>query len=666
MTQPTTGQMKVQLQSMLTLLAQSLYSRPDVCLRELLANAVDALHKREYAARSPMEYAREQNLKAAAAEQKLPADWTPPPARELCVKVWTDGCGVLTMEDNGCGLTADEIVEHLTNIGVSGTKLLREGVRDTELTRKLIGQFGIGFLSCFKAADKVDVITRSIRYPHGTGHKFTCQGNGTYDLKDQEFDSDFVGTRIRLHLSNKEKELRQLFEGDSLAERIRLYGDLLPFPVYDQIGKKLTYQTPPWESGGDDAAYIRHRYQWDPPLLTIPIRPGPSVLMGGVVFIPSQRGYLNRYGAVDLYVKRMLVRQECPRILPEVFTMLAGVVECPELTMVASREDVLRSGPFDKFQKELTDQVVAGLAGMRDMPDTMRRVMATYGVEFKGAMLKHAPLFDALVEHIPFQNAGQGRSTLREYMATARRREADAERERIYYSQTLVGGIARFQVNQVMKEKKLEVLEAVEDLPGQSMDRLLLEKYAKQHKLELALAEEQDDLFKEVEGKEWDDLKLVFSEVVPGVVKKRMRVIASAFDPVYLPLLIFTPKHEGLRKTVDAFEKEATKLDPKLKPLFKKLGETLAVEENTSILVLNAKNPEMTLLKDKINTGVAKDIAIELYHLALEYSGTVFREEDLDLIRSRRLSLLRLCLKGAEKLEPFLCKLRSRSVAPVG
>ena len=620
------GILTVKLDSLLSLLAKSLYSKPDVCIRELLANAVDALwHK-----------------KHLVSEGALQDD-----GRYEILVSYNQAQSCLRVEDTGAGMTREDIAQKMSVIGESGTRALREKINDPSILRQLIGQFGIGLLASFTLAKSVRVQTRPAD-GREVGSRWVCDEAGRFTV--QEMPCPNAGTVVELLIADPEK--RKVVEGESLAKSVRLYGDFLPFPIMDQYRTSLNSVTPVWEQPGATPAmfaeYIKKRFELDEPLLVFQITGSPDLNMGGLVFVPVEAYYDNRHGALDVYVRHMLARQDCPGVLPPHFRFVAGVVDCAELTPIMSREDVLRDTMFERFKQEIERQIRAELLRLRDRAQVLRNILACHGRELKAAILQDEDLFDALAEVLPFARSdSQNPTTLRDYVNSAASRGDEAERKRIYYFAGAGPGVPRYQINQVMAQKGLEVIEIADDpmVQGPNLDLNVVRKYAEKRGLEVRAAEERSDLLPTVTDENWQLIEQVFQGIAPPG-PRRFTVRTTDFDPEYLPVLVLSPKYGDLREQMGQVLERGGE-GGVLKQILDMAKARLDEEEGSLMFFLNAKNQEMKAFHDRIQEMpglLPRLVAIEFYNLAMQYSGFAYAPEQMGSVINSRLNMIRVCV----------------------
>lgn len=641
---------EVEVKQMLTLLANSLYPRPDVAIRELLANAVDALLFRQ-----------------AQLEREQPGALLP----DLAITVSYDHLRrELVVSDSGCGMTKQDIEEHVNKIGSSGTRL-REGDVPRHIARNLIGQFGIGLLACFKLGPTVRIRTRAATVPDAPGFEWEARGGEPKARMRIVNDISEPGTTVIVQVDPANQDLLY----NKLESLVRHYGDLLPFPIRDPFRRQInSFGKVPWRIGQASdkealKAYLVERAQPDlmnPPLWVIPVQ-AMTVDMQGVVYIPNDASFRNMRGAVDLYVHSMLVRKDCEGVLPPSLSFCHGVIDCPELTMIMNREDVERDSRFEEFQKCLRTQVHNGLRELVLQEKDFETVLSCFDLEIKQGILADKDLFGILADHLRFYVGQRERMSLADYCNKVPAPEDHTAKKKIYYISP--GGFpqARYQIDQLLRARNLlaiEVRPAVLQLPGGdgmavsqvNLDQEILARYADEKDLELVPAERLLDELENTRDECWKRVVEIFKAVLQDTGAK---VSATEFEPKDLPILLqqpydpeFESKMKKLQREIEEFEKVRGGEVP---DFFRKM--IAAALDNVGIggqpikVMLNTGNEIMQLYCDIINDdrfrqrdlndAKARLVALELYHLALQYSGFVATEKTIANVINNRCEMLK-------------------------
>lgn len=389
--QKQTLSFQAEVAQLLKLVTHSLYSNPEIFLRELISNASDACDKLRFEALN----------EASLLENDA----------ELKVRVSFDkAAGTLTITDNGIGLSQQEAIDNLGTIAKSGTRdFMAKLSGDQKNDAQLIGQFGVGFYSGFIVADKITVESRRAGLPAGQGVRWTSDGTGEFEVS--EIERAERGTSIILHL--KEDSLDYL-NAWKLKGIINKYSDHISLPILmpkeewkegenDQPGEMVT--TGEWETVNQAAAlwtrakkditqdqydefYRQISYDSEAPLATTHNRVEGSTEYTQLLFIPSKApmDMFNRDKAagVKLYVKRVFIMDDAQALMPTYLRFVKGVVDSSDLPLNVSRELLQESRAVKAIREGCTKRV---LGMIEDMAANDAEKFQAFYDEF-GAVLK--------------------------------------------------------------------------------------------------------------------------------------------------------------------------------------------------------------------------------------------------------------------------------------
>jgi molecular chaperone HtpG len=385
--------MRASFQGLVRVLAKSLYPEPDVFVRELLQNAHDSIQFRRLD------------------EPELPG--------EIRIDV-DESARTLSFSDNGAGMDQPEIENFLSVIGNTGTGSRAQELAARDVAVATIGQFGIGLLSAFVVAERIDVYTRkpgAARTWHWTNY-----GGEDYELVALPADAQPSGTRVAVTLAPNQTAF---LDGRRIRQIVRRYADLLPFPILLNGFGPINAVNAPWhEPGWRDpverdqtlAAFLSQRYG-DPPLLVIPLDlPHPRTL-GGLYVAARYAPGGQEGGAVDLFQGRMSIRTNDAELLPEWARFVRGVVDCPELQPTAARDNVQRDSVYHTLRERLGETIIPALLDLatRDRPRFLR-LCDWHQDALKGMAARHEAFGAAVLDYLPFATH-QGQLTLPEYLA---------------------------------------------------------------------------------------------------------------------------------------------------------------------------------------------------------------------------------------------------------
>jgi molecular chaperone HtpG len=316
------GTFQVDLRGLVDLLSRHLYRSPDVYVRELLQNAVDAVDARR-------------RLEPGVAG-----------AVEIEVVEPADGPPEVIITDNGIGLTGTELVELLATIGRSCKRGDRSAHRD------YIGQFGIGLLACFLVADEITVVTRSAKDPEARALRWQGRADGSYDITPVESALQ-AGTRV--HLRARPGAEHRLSRGHVLRLTHR-YGGLLPLPF--RLGSTVVNdELPPWELPAltmdqereNALSYARRVLDLDP-LDAIPLH--ADGVRGLAFVLPYEPSPAARQDH-RVYLRRMLLSESVDRLLPDWAFFVRCVIDVDSLRPNAARDGFAEDTRLDTVREQL-------------------------------------------------------------------------------------------------------------------------------------------------------------------------------------------------------------------------------------------------------------------------------------------------------------------------
>lgn len=360
---------QVDLSGLMRVLGEALYSTPSVAVRELVQNAHDSITRR--------------NIEC------------PEVAFEPRIIVRVDAKeGVLDVIDTGAGLTEEEIKTHLATVGRGYTRTLR----DQGKSDGLIGYFGLGFLSAFVVASRVEVRTTSYQEPTRT-LRFLSRNGETYSIT--ETDPQPVGTLVRLHLRDEHKDLAQASRVTALLDR---FGPLLHIPLEGPDGTLINGTEAPWRKGLSSIEGKRNALafaaRFDFGAEPLAVFPFESNTAKGIVWIRGGGSYATSdLRRISIFVRGMFIGDEDRELLPSWAGFAGAIVESDALKPTASRETVQRDATYDEVANDLREALVKGLAdaAAKDRA-TFRRIFLRHNEALLGAAVDDVRLFALIAD----------------------------------------------------------------------------------------------------------------------------------------------------------------------------------------------------------------------------------------------------------------------------
>jgi len=340
---------KAEVKQLLDIVINSLYTDKEIFVRELVSNASDASEKTRLAMLS-----QDKNA----------------PAGDLKIKISLDEkANTFTIEDNGAGMTEDELVQNLGTIAHSGSKAFVEALKNAASGADgsgLIGQFGVGFYSVFMVSDSVEVFTKS---EGGKGLRWSCSGDENFKIDG--FDKPERGTKIVAHLK---KECSEFSNAARIRQILEKYSAYVEFPVF--LGdEELKTREAIWlkaKSDITDEQYAEfYKFQtraYDKPLDWLHFKADAPVELNALIYVPSENperlGFGKTECSVALYCKKVLIDPSPKNLLPEWMRFARGVIDSSDIPLNISRESMQDSALVGKLGRVVLKKFLKHLAEM--------------------------------------------------------------------------------------------------------------------------------------------------------------------------------------------------------------------------------------------------------------------------------------------------------------
>jgi molecular chaperone HtpG len=383
--QRETHAFQAEINQLLSLVINSLYSHKEIFLRELVSNASDALDKLRF---------------RAITEPELLAD---DPALELRVIPDRDK-GTLTIEDTGIGMTHDELVKNLGTIAHSGSRefleaLSQRGQKDVQL----IGQFGVGFYSAYLVADRVEVVSRAPGKDQ-PAWRWASDAKGSFTVEPAERATR--GTAVTLHLKEDQKEFLEEYR---LRTLITQYSDYVGHPIKLQVKKTtgtgddaktetslevVNKASALWQRAKSEITdeqyqeFYKHlTHDWEAPLAWTHFKTDGNQQFTGLLFVPKHPPFdLNaqQQRGVRLFVKRVFIMDRCEELVPQWLRFVRGVIDSDDLPLNVSRELLQDSQVVRAIRKHVVKKSLELLEKLaKDKPEDYREFWKSFGTVVK-------------------------------------------------------------------------------------------------------------------------------------------------------------------------------------------------------------------------------------------------------------------------------------------
>ncbi len=420
-------QFKAESQKLLDMMIHSIYTHKEIFLRELISNASDALDKLYFRSLTDTDV----GLKREDFNILLTPDKT---ARTL------------TVADNGCGMTEEELEQNLGTIAKSGSGAFKQENADAKDV-EIIGQFGVGFYSAFMVSDRVEVVSRA--YGSDGAFRWVSDGVDGYTVEPAELEN--FGTVITLHIkANTENEnYDEFLEEYRLSALVKKYSDYIRYPIRMEMeesrlkeGSKDEYETvkelktlnsmvPIWRKNKSEITpeeynqfYKDKFYDYEDPLHYTHAKTEGQITYDALLYIPARAPY--DYYSKDfkkglaLYSNGVMVEEHCAELLPDYYSFVKGLVDSADLSLNISREMLQHDHQLKLIAKTIEKKIHSELKKMLDGErEKYEKFWDTFGTQIKfGVYNDYGVNKDSLKDLLMFRS-GNGKKliTLSEYIA---------------------------------------------------------------------------------------------------------------------------------------------------------------------------------------------------------------------------------------------------------
>ena len=341
---------QAEVSKLLDLVANSLYSEREIFLRELISNSADACEKLRYLALSK---------KNILGENKI---------LEIKINV-SKKRKIIEIEDNGIGMSRQDLIDNLGTIARSGTNKFIESIKSKKTNDiSAIGQFGVGFYSSYMVADTVAVHSKNVE--DDSSHLWISNGKDNYTI--EELKKENRGTKISLNIK---KDSEEFLDSMRLRSIISKYSNYIPFPIYlkdlDTKDKeeKINEGNPLWLKDKKDIKtedykqfYNNISFNFDEPLKTIHFNAEGVINYKALLYLPTNQPMdlfnSERKNKIKLYVQKVFITDECDEIMPNWLRFVPGVVDSQDISLNISREMRQNNPVIDKIKKGITNKVL--------------------------------------------------------------------------------------------------------------------------------------------------------------------------------------------------------------------------------------------------------------------------------------------------------------------
>ena len=518
-------QFKTESQKLLDMMINSIYTHKEIFLRELISNASDALDKLYFRSLTDTSVSLSRS--------------------DYAINIVADKAArTLTIIDNGCGMTEEELEKNLGTIAKSGSFDFKRD-NDQGDTVDIIGQFGVGFYSAFMIADKITVRTKV--YGEDTAHVWESEGASGYTVG--ECDKSTFGTEIILHVKEdgEEEKYSEFLEEYRLRGLVKKYSDYIRYPIRMEVTKSrkkedseeyesytetetLNSMVPLWKRPASEvtdeeyrAFYTEKFYDYEAPAKVITQKSEGTATYTALLFVPAHAPF-NYYTkdyekGLELYSSGVMIMEKCADLLPDYFSFVKGLVDSSDLTLNISRETLQHDRQLKIIAKALEKKIKSELEKMMASDRAKyEKLFDAFGVQLKyGIYTDYGMHKDVLEDLLLFKSSNERKYvSLAEYVSAMKEEQKD-----IYYaSGETLDKIEMLPQVEAVKSRGYEVLYLTDDVDEFALK--MLGKYKEKEfknvtaeALDLSSDEEKESVKAENESAE-EMLKFI-KESVSGI-----------------------------------------------------------------------------------------------------------------------------------------------------
>lgn len=567
------GEITVQTQHIFPVIKRWLYSDKDIFLREIVSNACDAITKLRH-------------LVSIGQASGIDDDF------RVDVVVNKDA-GTISVEDNGIGMSEEEVKKYINQIALSGALEFVEKYEGDE-NDGIIGHFGLGFYSAFMVSETVELDTKS--FTDAPAVKWTGTDEGAFELA--ESDRTGRGTRVTMFISDEDKSF---LEKDTVMQILNKYCAFLPFAVYvsfsdGEEAKQVNDTQPLWQKNPSQCTeeeykefYHKVFNDYRDPLFYIHINADYPLNFKGILYFPQLgNAYESMEGQVKLYYNRVFVADNIKEVIPEYLLMLRGVLDCPELPLNVSRSYLQTNSYVSKVSAHIVKKVCDKLNSLHDTDlEHYKEYWNDIRTFVKYACIRDTKFFDRVKDSILYKTSDGAYLTLDEYLKTARDNTVyyatDTTQQTVYINMYKNEGLEVVVLDEMIDANFISMLEQRND------------------KVHFVRVDASSDALKTSDGTENEALKKLFCTVSGN---EKLKVSFTALKDQKLPALL-------------NIDEQSRRFADMMKMYRAANAQDMPDMPEDATLVLNTANPLIERLIAAPEGETAELMARQLYTLAL-------------------------------------------------
>ena len=577
---------QAEVSKLLDLVANSLYSEREIFLRELISNSADACEKLRYLALSK---------KNILGENKI---------LEIKINV-SKKRKIIEIEDNGIGMSRQDLIDNLGTIARSGTNKFIESIKSKKTNDiSAIGQFGVGFYSSYMVADTVAVHSKNVE--DDSSHLWISNGKDNYTI--EELKKEDRGTKISLNIK---KDSEEFLDSMRLRSIISKYSNYIPFPIYlkdlDTKDKeeKINEGNPLWLKDKKDIKtedykqfYNNISFNFDEPLKTIHFNAEGVINYKALLYLPTNQPMdlfnSERKNKIKLYVQKVFITDECDEIMPNWLRFVPGVVDSQDISLNISREMLQNNPVIDKIKKGITNKVLNEINTLSSKDnEKFLDFWKNFGAVIKEGLYEFNDHHEKLLSLLRFENSYNNNSiSLDDYVKNMTK----DQKEIYYFANTDKEHIKNSPQLEVFIDKKIPVLFMTD-----AVDEFWLQNINKYKEFEFKSISKGKVDISNLGIKQKD--KKESSKKIDNKINKLTSLLKKELKDKISDVII----SERLTKSPVLLVAEESGMDINMEKLMKMHNQK--TPESKKVLEINAEHPMIVKISENLNNFDHKKVA---------------------------------------------------------
>lgn len=608
---------QTEVNQLLHLIIHSLYSHKEIFLRELISNASDALDKLKYLTLT------DDKLKKLSFDPRID------------LKFEDGDKPTLTISDNGIGMNKQDLIDNLGTIARSGTKNFIEAFTgDEKKDSNLIGQFGVGFYSCYMVADSVTVISK--KAGENEAFQWTSDGKSGFDIKKSKRDS--YGTTIILELNDNGKEYANKWQIETIVKK---YSNHIPFSIF------LTYEDTKYEGKEDDKKEIKEEKvekinsasafwqkpkndlkqkeynefyksftgEYDDPLMHIHTQAEGTLEYSTLFYIPSKAPmdmFQVEYKAgVKLYVDRVFITEDDKELLPGYLRFVKGIIDSTDLPLNVSRELLQKNRILAKIKSNSVKKIISELKALTKKDKKYISFWEQFGRPIKEGVYQDFENKEDLLELIRFKSTKvEGYTSFADYIS-----RLELDQKHIYFvTGENESSLRNSPLLELYKKKDLEVL-----ILDDEIDEIIFPAIQKYKEYELKAVNRSDAAEDLKSSDDKDEEKAIepLIKKISTVLKGKVKEVKASTRLSDSPSCIVADSNDPTAQ---------------MQEMLKAMGQTTMGQEIKPILEINPNHPIVKRMVEMRKGKAFDDVAKLLFEQAQLLEG-VKLENPADFVK---------------------------------